>query len=276
VEFTMPARTAPVTIDIWYAGADRFDVTITPPGGIATPVVSPGSTTTFNVTGGNSVFIDSAVDDPGNGDNRIFVVLSRAGAASLTSGTWTMTLTGISVGTGQWDAWIQRGEPSPEFRAPHRSPARTMSIPGTAHEIITAASYVTRGAGVGSISTFSSLGPTRDGRPSPTVAAPGQSIIAPQPTSTGDTYGAMAGTSMAAPMVTGTVALMLQANPGLTAEEIRDFLTSSARADSFTGTTPNYAWGAGKLDAAGAFACAWAAPDGDAMPGANVTFYWYD
>ena len=276
VQLTMPARTAPVTIDVWYSGADRYDVTIAPPGGGATPIVSPGMTTTVNVAGGNSVFIDSAVGDPGNGDNRIFVVLSRAAAASLTAGTWTITLTGTTVSSGQWDAWIQRGEPSPEFRAPHRSPARTMSIPGTAREVITAASYVTRGAGVGSISTFSSLGPTRDGRPSPTVAAPGQSIVAPQPPSTGDTYGPMAGTSMAAPMVTGTVALMLQANPELTAAQLRDCLMSTARADAFTGATPNYAWGAGKLDAAGAFECASAGADVDGVPGANVTNYWYD
>jgi hypothetical protein len=50
---------------------------------------------------------------------------------------------------------------------------------------------------------------------------------------------------------------------------------SSARSDDFTGATPNYAWGAGKLDAAGAFACASAAPDVDAVPGANVACYWY-
>ena len=275
VQFTMPARTAPVTIDVWYSGADRFDVTVTPPGGSPTPVVSPGDTTAVSVTGGNSVFVDSAVADAGNGDNRIFIVLSRAGTATLTSGTWTITLMGATVGNGQWDAWIQRGEPSPEFRAPHRNPARTMSIPGTAYELITAASYVTRGAGVGSISTFSSLGPTRDGRPAPTIAAPGQSIIAPQPASTGDTYGPMSGTSMAAPMVTGTVALMLQGNPELTAAEIRDCLMSTARADAFTGATPNHAWGAGKLDAAEAFGCSGAA-DVEGLPGANVTYYWYD
>ena len=151
-----------------------------------------------------------------------------------------------------------------------------MSIPGTAYEVITAASYVTRGAGVGSISTFSSLGPTRDGRQAPTIAAPGQSIIAPQPPSTGDTYGPMSGTSMAAPMVTGTVALMLQGNPELTAAEIRDCLMSTARADAFTGATPNHAWGAGKLDAADAFGCAGAAADVEGLPGANVTYYWYD
>ena len=255
VQFTMPARTAPVIVDIWYDGPDRFNLTVTPPGGVATAPVAPGSTTTLNLPGGNSVFVDSDLNDPGNGDNRIFAVIARGTAGTIQPGTWTLTLTGVTVTNGQWDAWIQRGDPSPEFLPPLRNPARTISIPGTASEIITAASYVTRGPGVGSISTFSSLGPTRDGRQAPTVAAPGQAIIAPQPPSTGDTYGTMSGTSMAAPMVTGTVALMLQRNPNLTAAEIRDCLMRTARSDTSTGATPNNAWGAGKLDANAAFLC---------------------
>ena len=129
----------------------------------------------------------------------------------------------------------QRGR---SFLPPFQNSARTLSIPGTANEIITAASYITKGAGVGSISSFSSLGPTRDGRSAPTVAAPGEQLMAPQPASTGDAYGLMGGTSMASPMVAGTVALMLQTSPGLTQAEAKDCLQSTARSDAFTGTLP--------------------------------------
>jgi subtilisin family serine protease len=248
-------RAAPVTVDIWYQGADRLAFSITPPGGAASAVVNPNSTTTLNLPNGNQVFVDSALNDPGNNDNRIFVVMLRGSAAAIQPGTWTINLQGQTVTLGQWDAWIQRGDPRPQFLAPMVNPARTISVPGTAHKIVTAASYITRGAGVGSISAFSSLGPTRDARQAPIIAAPGQFIMAPQPPATGDPYGLMAGTSMAAPMVTGTIAMMLQKNANLTQDQIRDCLTNSARADASTGSTPNNAWGAGKLDAFAAFQC---------------------
>lgn len=43
------------------------------------------------------------------------------------------------------------------------------------------------------------------------------------------TYGTKNGTSMAAPYVTGTIALMKQANPSLTVEQIRQILTSTGK-----------------------------------------------
>lgn len=251
-----PNRAFPVTLDLWYDGAERIDFAVTPPGGGASGFVAPGSTTTLNLPNGNRVFVASDLNDPANNDNRIFAVITRGTAAAIQAGTWSFTLRGTTVVSGQWDAWIQRGDPSPQFLAPFRNPARTISVPGTSGEVITAASYVSRGAGLGSISTFSSLGPTRDGRAAPTVAAPGQTLMAPQPGSTGDPYGLMQGTSMAAPVVTGTAALMLQRNPALTQAQIKSCLESTARSDAFTGTTPNNAWGAGKLDADQAFACA--------------------
>ncbi|MFA5812152.1 MAG: S8 family serine peptidase, partial [bacterium] len=57
-----------------------------------------------------------------------------------------------------------------------------------------------------------------------------------------------AGTSMAAPFVAGTIALMFQANPNFTGDDVEGFITQSAYADPFVGTAPNDRWGYGKLD----------------------------
>jgi subtilisin family serine protease len=114
---------------------------------------------------------------------------------------------------------------------------------------------------VGSLSSFSSRGPTRDGRTAPTLAAPGQAVMSALVGATGTAqYQSMSGTSMAAPHITGAIALMLQATPSLAQPAIVDCLTSTARSDAQTGAVPNNAWGAGKMDAAAAVGCAAPAP----------------
>jgi len=66
---------------------------------------------------------------------------------------------------------------------------------------------------------FSESGPYID------VAAPGSNVIVPY---TGGGYGKQDGTSFAAPYVTGTVALMLAANRGLSPAEVRSRLEATA------------------------------------------------
>jgi subtilisin family serine protease len=64
----------------------------------------------------------------------------------------------------------------------------------------------------------------------------------------GGWYVRFGGTSGSAPIVVGAVALMLQMQPTLTADQVRQVLQSTAVSDSFTGVTPNPSWGYGKLN----------------------------
>jgi len=66
-------------------------------------------------------------------------------------------------------------------------------------------------------------------------------------------YVALAGSSQAAPMVAGTVALMLQVNPNLTHEEAKNILKRTA---DKVKDAPKAAQGSGRLDVKGAVAAA--------------------
>lgn len=91
----------------------------------------------------------------------------------------------------------------------------------------------------------SSYGPTADGRIKPDVAAMGSQVhIA---TSDGE-YSRSNGTSFAAPMVSGIVAQMLQANPALTPAVIADILRQTASQSE----RPDTILGWGIVDAAAA------------------------
>lgn len=149
-------------------------------------------------------------------------------------------------------------------------------IGGTGKNIITVGSYNTRnsiksfkdelmetGFNVGEISPFSDHGPTADGRMKPDVAAPGSLIVSALNSNAGTDasmvtsvdwngktypYGAMQGTSMAAPHVAGAIGLWLQAAPKLTPAQVRETLDNSCRLDSMTSGKPDNTWGRGKLD----------------------------
>lgn len=109
----------------------------------------------------------------------------------------------------------------------------------------------------------SSGGPSRDGRDVVDVTAAGQNVPASLgagswwsddafrdlwPQDGEGKYIRFGGTSAAGPIVVGTLALMLEANPTLTTEQAREILHATASADSFTGPVPNSDWGYGKLD----------------------------
>ena len=123
----------------------------------------------------------------------------------------------------------------------------TVGSPGCARQVITigAASNLDR------MASFSSRGPTRDGRLKPDVVLPGVEIVAARAKGTrmgtvvDDYYTAASGTSMATPHAAGICALLLQAEPGLTPAELKERLTRTAisiGADA-------YAQGMGRVDA---------------------------
>ena len=101
---------------------------------------------------------------------------------------------------------------------------------------------------IGDLLPFSSRGPALDGLLKPDLVAPGVLTAAWSGDSTN--YRTAAGTSVSAPVVAGAIALYFERHPEATNRDVWRALTESAASDEFTGETPNYDWGYGKLDVA--------------------------
>ena len=123
-------------------------------------------------------------------------------------------------------------------------------------------------AQIGQITTFSSCGPTLDGRVKPDVVAPGLNISAAYNSFYADFatiqknlthtvhvgnqnyyYLAESGTSMASPVVAGIIALWLQAKPDLTPEQVLEVISQSCTHPDNTMSYPNNTYGYGQIDA---------------------------
>ncbi|MGH2709718.1 MAG: S8 family serine peptidase, partial [Actinomycetota bacterium] len=158
---------------------------------------------------------------------------------------------------------------------------RTLTQPHEAKNIITVGSTQssrTLQGNIDTISSFSSRGPTRDGRIAPTVAAPGENIVSSAtsaspaascaaPTGAGAEafvlgqakYSPCSGTSMAAPQVTGAVALIAdwwrKRNGGVTPSPAMDkALLANTATDMGAADVPNGNEGWGRVNLGALFA----------------------
>jgi subtilisin family serine protease len=168
--------------------------------------------------------------------------------------------------------------------------AGMVGSPGNAANVITVGAYnfrdswpndeqgnTTFNLQIGGISDYSSPGGRRrDGVVKPDIAAPATYTLAAlsgdaKPGSkaceernmgvagtkfvTGNSsYIAWNGTSASSPFAAGVIALMLQKNPTLDAEQVRQILIKTARKGDTIGAVPNPEWGYGMLDPAAAIA----------------------
>lgn len=119
----------------------------------------------------------------------------------------------------------------------NRGPAAgTLGAPADAFDIL-ACGAVDEG---GTITSFSSRGPTFDGRTKPEVCAQGLSTRCAHATGDNDfTY--KSGTSLSTPLIGGAAAVLLSANPTLTPRQLRRALMETANRAHMPDNT--YGWG---------------------------------
>lgn len=154
-----------------------------------------------------------------------------------------------------------------------------ISEPGCSSKTITVAAHKSQNWNAdstaiipGGLASFSSSGPLLGGsQTKPEISAPGYQVVSsinywsPDKTEYAQVmkwklggrwyqWSAMSGTSMSSPSVTGIVALMLEANPALTSDEVREIIFTTAHNDDSTGALvgsgqSDLRWGWGKIDA---------------------------
>jgi len=242
---------AQVELEVWYQGDDRFRAELIAPDGTSLGTVPLGSNGRIRADDGTTLlFVSHRATDPNNGDNVVGIFLDRR----VPGGVWTVRLHGERVVDGGFHAWIERNDASQSSFVPPDDNSHTLGSISCGQLAIVVGSYDAHKA-TKPLSFFSSAGPTRDGRQKPEVSAPGHDVLAAHSrTVTGVTR--KSGTSMAAPVVTGVVALRLAeaAARGLAldANSIRRIITETARHQPPAAGAWDDRYGHGRVGAAGA------------------------
>ncbi len=188
-------------------------------------------------------------------------------AESGTFHAWNMAL--IESNYGNWGGDFIRPSSHPDWVAGDN--LYNISTPGNIDCAITVAAHSSRyqapsgNMAGGSIASFSSSGPGFHAETKPNISAPGRNIISALSSYTntysgtyiasrefnGRTYRfvSLSGTSMSCPFVAGVAALVLQANPGLSAAQVKEILLQTAYNDDYTAQAGVLRFGYGKVNA---------------------------
>jgi subtilisin family serine protease len=169
-------------------------------------------------------------------------------------GNWGMTFGSIGIGSTGGDNQYGIGIPACATRA--------ITVAAYSSEFYTSTGTLVGGAEA----TFSSYGPLIDGTLKPDVSAPGVQVASSISSYTDATFQAVdqvdfngrtypfakfSGTSMSGPAVAGIAAIILEANPFLSTDQVKDVIIQTARTDNHTGPIPPHSvkWGWGKINA---------------------------
>lgn len=193
--------------------------------------------------------------------NKYFVIISITSPNGYVH-AWNVA--SLSTGVGNWGLDFRKYR----MNDIEGNSQYGISEPAVCNSVISVAAYYSQLRGAtsgGSRASFSSIGPTIDGRIKPEISAPGVNITSSISSfATEDfsiynlvsfngrdyPFAPLSGTSMSSPMIAGIAALMLEANPNLKPERIKEILKETARRDNYTTLNiPNNSWGWGKVSA---------------------------
>ncbi|MBN2104660.1 S8 family serine peptidase [bacterium] len=277
-----PASIDQVSFEGWIHRLAPVCVTIIDPQGERYGPIAPDALYRWPENGEIRIFVDNGSSGAYeyNGDKQILVqLMDGAQGDELSNGKWTIQ---FHDGSDRLDLWLVDRTLSAEITSTIDE-TTLLNEPAHALLVVAVGSYISRtqwpnlyssswkpdGLTLGALSATSSPGPSRSNsldnhtRNKPEITAPGEYIVSThsafvnycpgeQYIASDSVHRAWAGTSFAAPHITGLIACMFEADPNLTANAIKGCLLKT-RKDDFTGEDIwNNAWGYGKVDAAAA------------------------
>lgn len=156
-------------------------------------------------------------------------------------GIWRIRIKKENVLTGRYDIWLPMEHfVRPDTRFLNPDPDTTICEPGNARNPLTITAYDYRN---GSLFFQASRGYTREMDVKPDFAAPGVNLFGPVP---GGRYSTKTGTSAAAALAAGCVALLLSYRNTYTGLQIKNLLIRGTRRKQLL--YPNREWGYGELE----------------------------
>ncbi|MEI2583361.1 S8 family peptidase [Scytonema sp. PRP1] len=276
MRFNVPLNQSSIALlNGWYSSAGQLEVSLRSPNGFVTPfqpVIAEGNYTKEYTLQDSRVQVATPRRDPANGDYNVLVQIRGTAnnkfSMPVQGGIWQLRFKNTSSKDVRLDVWTLDG--ATLFTGRSVADSVKVGSPGCASSAITVAAYTTKvkytdidgkvqefGFPLNTISDFSSEGPLRNDVQKPDVAAPGAMIVSALSSNANfdhsmiinSKFMANAGTSMAAPFVSGLIALLLQRNPNLDPAAIKELLRKNSSIPGKPAGTFDNKWGYGLINA---------------------------
>jgi subtilisin family serine protease len=240
-------------IEIWYEPLDEIEISLFTPSGVC--VLSEeriGKAKIFEIPAIEVGRYYHREKEPSTNLNQVEIILDE----TASRGKWKIILKKNSSTTIRYHTWIERnnGSSANQSRFSVEQSTRvttTGSICNGFHSIAVGA--INDHKDQIKIGSFSSVGPTWDGRQKPDLTAPGVGIKAAKSAAAFEERSSnglvtMSGTSMAAPVVTGAIALLYEASEKLMSiSEVKEKLFSACEQVDVNDENEKKRYGVGNL-----------------------------
>ncbi|MCL2852348.1 MAG: S8 family serine peptidase [Defluviitaleaceae bacterium] len=248
VEFFFSGAQPSAYLTVWKNFTDTMTFELVAPDGGSTGKLSATVQELSVRLGATNVVAQYGQPSHYSPDQNIYFRLEAAQSGGrIAEGLWVLRVVAGEITDGRIDVWLPTNQEVTDKTAfVNPTPDITLTIPSTADGVITVGAY---DAALGSIANFSGRGLERDGAVKPDIVAPGVDVLAPM---AGGGYDSFTGTSIAAPIVTGCAALMMQwgivqgNDPFLYGQRAKAFLRLGAQRTPGE-TYPNGTWGYGRV-----------------------------